>query len=31
MGVSQAIGFDPVTKQFIGMHDPRIPGKAAGP
>ena len=31
MGVSQAIRFDPVTKQFIGMHDPRIPGKAAGP
>jgi gamma-glutamyltranspeptidase/glutathione hydrolase len=31
MGVSQAIRFDPATKQFIGMHDPRIPGKAAGP
>jgi gamma-glutamyltranspeptidase len=31
MGVSQAIVFDPQTKQFLGAHDPRIPGKAAGP
>ncbi|MCI0357448.1 MAG: gamma-glutamyltransferase [Planctomycetaceae bacterium] len=31
MGVSQAIMFDPATKVFVGVHDPRIPGKAAGP
>jgi gamma-glutamyltranspeptidase/glutathione hydrolase len=31
MGVSQAIFFDPTTKVFIGVHDPRIPGKATGP
>ncbi len=31
MGVSQAIRFDPLTKQFIGIHDPRVPGQAAGP
>jgi gamma-glutamyltranspeptidase/glutathione hydrolase len=31
MGVSQAIMFDPTTKQFLGVHDPRVPGKAAGP
>jgi gamma-glutamyltranspeptidase/glutathione hydrolase len=31
MGVSQAITFDPATNQFVGVHDPRIPGKAAGP
>ncbi len=31
MGVSQAIRFDPTTKHFIGIHDPRVPGKAAGP
>jgi len=31
MGVSQAIVFDPATRQFLGVHDPRIPGKAAGP
>ena len=29
-GVSQAIGFDPSTGQFIGAHDPRVPGSAAG-
>jgi gamma-glutamyltranspeptidase/glutathione hydrolase len=31
MGVSQAIEFDRASKQFIGVHDPRVPGKAAGP
>jgi len=31
MGVTQAIGFDRASKQFLGVHDPRIPGKAAGP
>jgi gamma-glutamyltranspeptidase / glutathione hydrolase len=31
MGVSQAILFDKATGQFLGVHDPRIPGKAAGP
>ncbi|MEX2176468.1 MAG: gamma-glutamyltransferase [Pirellulaceae bacterium] len=31
MGVSQAIFFDPTTKTFLGVHDPRVPGKAAGP
>ena len=31
MGVTQAVGFDPATGQFLGAHDPRIPGKAAGP
>ena len=30
MGVSQAIAFDPETGQFVGAHDPRVPGKAAG-
>jgi gamma-glutamyltranspeptidase/glutathione hydrolase len=31
MGVSQAIQYDPVTKTFLGVHDPRVPGLAAGP
>ena len=31
MGVSQGIRFDPATKTFFGVHDPRVPGKAAGP
>jgi gamma-glutamyltranspeptidase/glutathione hydrolase len=31
MGVTQAIEFDRTTGQFLGLHDPRIPGKAAGP
>jgi len=31
MGVSQAIELDHATGQFRGFHDPRIPGKAAGP
>src|SRR5262245_28032771 len=31
MGGSQAIQFDPSTKAFFGLPDPRIPGKAAGP
>jgi gamma-glutamyltranspeptidase/glutathione hydrolase len=31
MGVSQSIEFNPATKQFLGLADPRIPGKAAGP
>jgi gamma-glutamyltranspeptidase/glutathione hydrolase len=31
MGVTQAIQFDRATGQFLGVHDPRVPGKAAGP
>ena len=31
MGVTQAIAFDRETGQFIGVFDPRVPGKAAGP
>jgi gamma-glutamyltranspeptidase/glutathione hydrolase len=31
MGVTQAILFDRTSGQFLGLHDPRIPGKAAGP
>jgi gamma-glutamyltranspeptidase/glutathione hydrolase len=31
MGVSQAIVFDRASGQFIGVHDPRVPGQAAGP
>jgi gamma-glutamyltranspeptidase/glutathione hydrolase len=31
MGVSQAIEFNPATKQFLGLPDPRVPGLAAGP
>ncbi len=31
MGVSQAIVRDPASGQFLGVHDPRVPGKAAGP
>jgi gamma-glutamyltranspeptidase/glutathione hydrolase len=31
MGVSQAIWFDKTSGQFLGVHDPRVPGKAAGP
>jgi gamma-glutamyltranspeptidase/glutathione hydrolase len=31
MGVSQAIEYDAGTQRFIGVHDPRVPGKAAGP
>jgi gamma-glutamyltranspeptidase/glutathione hydrolase len=30
MGVSQAIWFDKGSGQFLGVHDPRVPGKAAG-
>ena len=30
MGISQAISYDAERKQFIGVHDPRTPGKAAG-
>jgi gamma-glutamyltranspeptidase/glutathione hydrolase len=31
MGVTQAIEFDRASDRFFGLHDPRIPGKAAGP
>lgn len=31
MGVSQAIELDRATGKFLGVHDPRVPGKAAGP
>ena len=30
VGISQAISYDVQRKQFIGVHDPRTPGKAAG-
>ena len=30
-GTTQAIKRDPVTGEFHGAHDPRVPGKAAGP
>ena len=30
VGISQAIAYDVHTKQFVGVHDPRTPGKAAG-
>ncbi|HUE74466.1 MAG TPA: gamma-glutamyltransferase [Pirellulaceae bacterium] len=30
MGVSQLIRREPLTKEFAGIHDPRVPGKAAG-
>ncbi len=30
IGVCQAVGADPATGQFIGVHDPRVPGSAAG-
>jgi gamma-glutamyltranspeptidase/glutathione hydrolase len=29
-GVCQAIGFDARSGRFLGVHDPRVPGKAAG-
>jgi gamma-glutamyltranspeptidase / glutathione hydrolase len=31
MGVTQAIELDRATGLFLGVHDPRVPGKAAGP
>jgi gamma-glutamyltranspeptidase/glutathione hydrolase len=31
MGVTQAIELDRVSGKFLGVHDPRVPGKAAGP
>jgi gamma-glutamyltranspeptidase/glutathione hydrolase len=31
MGVTQGIEFDRASGQFLGVHDPRVPGKAAGP
>lgn len=31
MGVCQAILFDIPSRKFLGVHDPRTPGKAAGP
>lgn len=31
IGVTQAIEFDRSKGQFLGLHDPRVPGKAAGP
>ena len=30
MGVSQIVRWEPRTKEFVGAHDPRVPGKAAG-
>jgi gamma-glutamyltranspeptidase/glutathione hydrolase len=31
MGVTQAIELDRASGEFLGVHDPRVPGKAAGP
>jgi gamma-glutamyltranspeptidase/glutathione hydrolase len=31
MGVCQAIFYDPHRREFLGVHDPRTAGKAAGP
>ena len=31
IGATQAIGLSPDGKTLIGVHDPRVPGKAAGP
>jgi gamma-glutamyltranspeptidase/glutathione hydrolase len=31
LGVTQAIELDRTSGTFLGLHDPRIPGKAAGP
>jgi gamma-glutamyltranspeptidase/glutathione hydrolase len=31
MGVSQAIEYDGINRQFRGVADPRVPGQAAGP
>jgi gamma-glutamyltranspeptidase/glutathione hydrolase len=31
MGVSQAIEYDQASGLYLGVHDPRVPGKAAGP
>ena len=31
MGVTQAILLDRASGRFLGVHDPRVPGKAAGP
>jgi gamma-glutamyltranspeptidase/glutathione hydrolase len=31
MGVCQAIFYDPQRQEFLGVHDPRTAGKAAGP
>jgi gamma-glutamyltranspeptidase/glutathione hydrolase len=31
IGVTQAIEFDRSTGKFLGVYDPRVPGKAAGP
>jgi gamma-glutamyltranspeptidase/glutathione hydrolase len=31
VGITQAIKRDPETGEFHGAHDPRVPGKAAGP
>ncbi|HEY2414921.1 MAG TPA: gamma-glutamyltransferase [Pirellulaceae bacterium] len=31
MGVTQAIELDRATGKFLGVHDPRVPGKVAGP
>ena len=30
MGISQAISYSPETRRFVGVHDPRVPGKAGG-
>ncbi|QDU27680.1 Gamma-glutamyltranspeptidase precursor [Anatilimnocola aggregata] len=30
IGVCQAVSFDPATKAFTGVHDPRVPGSAEG-
>ena len=30
VGITQAISFDAESQTFVGAHDPRVPGKAAG-
>jgi gamma-glutamyltranspeptidase/glutathione hydrolase len=30
IGICQAVGVDPATRQLIGVHDPRVPGSASG-
>jgi gamma-glutamyltranspeptidase/glutathione hydrolase len=30
IGVCQAVGVEPTSKQLIGVHDPRVPGSVAG-
>ena len=31
LGVSQGIQWNAAQRHFVGAHDPRVPGRAAGP